>query len=48
VSAISVLSLLCIPVSVAMLTASPVAQKVFFQTPEAGQVQTDNTDRNYS
>ncbi len=45
VSAISVLSLLCIPVSVAMLTASPVAQKVFFQTPEAGQVQTDPTDK---
>ncbi|KAL0044593.1 hypothetical protein WJX82_001696 [Trebouxia sp. C0006] len=38
VSAISVLSLLCIPVSVAMLTASTVAQKVFFQTPEAGQL----------
>ena len=38
VSAISVLSLLCIPVSVAMLTANTVAQKVFFQTAEAGQV----------
>ena len=41
VSAISVLSLLCVPVSVAMLTANTVAQKVFFQTPEAGQVFSD-------
>ena len=38
VSAISVLSLLCIPVGVAMLTADAVSQAIFQQTPEGGAV----------
>ena len=38
VSAISVLSLLCIPVAVAMLTADSVSQAIFQQSPQSGQV----------
>jgi len=38
VSAITVLSLLCIPVVVALLTADKVAVAIFFQTPESGKV----------
>lgn len=38
VSAISVLSLLCIPVGVAMLTADSVSQAIFRQSPEGGAV----------
>ncbi len=38
VSAIAVLSLLCIPVVVALLTADKVAVAIFFQTPESGKV----------
>ncbi|KAL3161013.1 hypothetical protein ABBQ38_009396 [Trebouxia sp. C0009 RCD-2024] len=38
VSAISVLSLLCIPVAVAMLTADPVSQAIFQQSPESGKL----------
>ena len=37
-SAISVLSLLCVPVGVAMLTADAVSQAIFQQTPEGGAV----------
>ncbi|DBA68436.1 TPA: hypothetical protein ACH3X2_013734 [Trebouxia sp. C0005] len=38
VSAITVLSLLCIPVVVALLTADKVAVAIFFQTPESGKL----------
>lgn len=38
VSAITVLSLLCIPVVIALLTADKVAVAIFFQTPESGKV----------
>ncbi len=38
VSAISVLSLLCVPVAVAMLTADCVSQAIFQQSPQSGQV----------
>lgn len=38
VSAISVLSLLCIPVAVAMLTADSVSQAIFQQSPQSGEV----------
>ncbi len=42
VSAITVLSLLCIPVVVALLTADKVAVAIFFQTPESGKVSRQN------
>ncbi|DBA94578.1 hypothetical protein WJX77_010461 [Trebouxia sp. C0004] len=38
VSAISVLSLLCVPVAVAMLTADSVSQAIFQQSPQSGQL----------
>lgn len=38
VSAISVLSLLCVPVVVALVKADVVAETIFFQTAETGQV----------
>ncbi|DBA92170.1 hypothetical protein WJX77_011744 [Trebouxia sp. C0004] len=38
VSAITVLSLLCIPVVIALLTADKVAVAIFFQTPESGKL----------
>ena len=41
VSAVTVLSLLCIPVVVALLTADKVAETIFFQTPESGKVRLD-------
>lgn len=37
VSAVTVLSLLCIPVVIALLTADVVAETIFFQTPESGK-----------
>ncbi|KAL3156932.1 hypothetical protein ABBQ38_001194 [Trebouxia sp. C0009 RCD-2024] len=38
VSAVTVLSLLCIPVVIALLTADVVAETIFFQTPESGKL----------
>ena len=38
VSAVTVLSLLCIPVVIALLTADAVAETIFFQTPDSGKV----------
>lgn len=37
VSAVAVLSLLCIPVVIALLTADAVAETIFFQTSESGK-----------
>lgn len=38
VSAMSVLTVLCVPVAVALLVADPVSQAIFQQTPEGGAV----------